>query len=69
MPVTSEMLLKVCEPQVAQAVAICHDGGAVSVSRVQRNMRIGWNSARVLCQLAVDQGKVAGLPLSPHLTA
>lgn len=68
MAVTTEMLLKVCEQQVERATTICHEGDNVCVARVQRTMEIGWNDARTLCQIAVDQGRVAGLPVSPHLT-
>ena len=53
--------------QQATAICICLTSQRVSVSEVQRKLRIGWNEAKDLCKTLVDSGLLGDIEISNHI--
>jgi hypothetical protein len=57
-PLTSDQLM---------ALTLCHEDKRVSVSKVQRILRISYKEAQDLCQSIIDAGQCDGMEISPNL--
>lgn len=51
-----------------QALAICFNSNKVSVSEVQRKLKISYKDSASVCQSIVDAGLVPGLSIAPCLS-
>jgi 3-dehydroquinate synthetase len=57
-PLTSDQLM---------ALTLCHEDKRVSVSKVQRILKISYKEAQELCQAIIDAGQCEGFEISPNL--
>jgi hypothetical protein len=49
------------------ALTLCHEDKRVSVSKVQRILKISYKEAQELCQAIIDAGQCEGFEISPNL--
>jgi hypothetical protein len=57
-PLTSDQLM---------ALTLCHEDKRVSVSKIQRILKISYKEAQELCQSIIDAGQCEGFEIAPNL--